>query len=95
MVKVVFGERLNHKEKEGDMEATPSTDSIIIEFGCLFRAEIRECSLATILMACSKLLPQMLTDFIQKVLLGFGGNAMGQPRKPFCCHTCGNDKEFI
>ena len=46
-------------------------------------------------MAFSKLLPQMLTDFIQKVLLGFGENAMGQSRKPFCCDTCGNDKEFI
>ena len=81
--------------KEGDMGATPGTDRIRIEFGCQLRVEIMECSLATILMAFSKLLPQMLTDFIQKVLLGFGGNAMGQPRKPFCCHTCGNDKEFI
>ena len=95
MVKVVFGEKLNYKEKEGDMGATPSTNSIIIEFGCQFRVEIRECSLATILMAFSKLLPQMLTDFIQKVLLGFGENAMVQSRKPFCCDTCGNDKEFI
>ena len=46
-------------------------------------------------MAFSKLLPQMLTDFIQKVLFVFGENAMGQSRKPFCCDTCGNDKEFI
>ena len=58
------------------MGATPSTNGIIIEFGCQFRVERRECSLATILMAFSKLLPQMLTDFIQKVLLGFGENAM-------------------
>lgn len=41
MVKVVFGEKLNHKEKEGDMGVTPSTNSIIIEFGCQFRVEIR------------------------------------------------------
>ena len=46
-------------------------------------------------MAFSKLLPQMLTDFIQKVLFVFGENAMGQTRKPFCCERCGNDKEFI
>ena len=77
------------------MGVTPCTNSITIEFGCQFRVDIRECSLATILVAFSKLLPQMLTDFIQKVLFVFGENAMGQSRKPFCCDTCGNDKEFI
>ena len=77
------------------MGVTPCTNSITIEFGCQFRVDIRECSLATILVAFSKLLPQMLTDFIQKVLFVFGESAMGQSRKPFCCDTCGNDKEFI
>ena len=77
------------------MRATPGTDRIRIEFGCQLRVEIMECRLATILMAFTKLLPQMLTDFIQKVLLGFGENAMVQSRKPFGCNTCGNDKEFI
>ena len=77
------------------MGVTPCTNSITIEFGCQFRVDIKECSLATILVAFSKLLPQMLTDFIQKVLFVFGESAMGQSRKPFCCDTCGNDKEFI
>ena len=77
------------------MGVTPCTNSITIEFGCQFRVDIRDCSLGTILVAFSKLLPQMLTDFIQKVLFVFGESAMGQSRKPFCCDTCGNDKEFI
>ena len=57
--------------------------------------DIRDSSLATILTAFSKLLPQMLMDFIGKVLLVFGEKAMGQTRKPFCCDKCGNNKEFI
>lgn len=95
MVKSSFGEKLDHKEKEGDMGATPSTDSITIEFGCQFRVEIRESSLGTILIAFGKLLPQILTDFLQKVLIGFGESVMAQSRKPFRCDECGNDKEFI
>ena len=67
------------------MGATPCDNSITIEFDCQFSVDISDSSLATILMAFSKLLPQMLMDFIQKVLLGFGEKAMGQTRKPFCC----------
>jgi hypothetical protein len=77
------------------MGVNPCDNSITIEFSCQFRVEISSSSLATILIAYSKLLPQILTDFIQKVLLGFGENAMGQTKKPFCCDKCGNDKEFI
>jgi len=57
--------------------------------------EIRESSLGTILIAFGKLLPQILTDFLQKVLIGFGESVMAQSRKPFRCDECGNDKEFI
>lgn len=77
------------------MGVNPCDNSITIEFSCQFRVEISDSRLATILIAFSKLLPQILTDFIQKVLLGFGENAMGQTKKPFCCDKCGNDKEFI
>lgn len=77
------------------MGVNPCGNSTTIEFSCQFRVEISSSSLATILIAFSKLLPQILTDFIQKVLLGFGENAMGQTRKPFGCDKCGNDKEFI
>ena len=71
------------------------SDSITIEFDCQFSVEIADSSLATILTAFCKLLPQILTDFIQKVIIGFGEYGMGHYRKPFCCERCGNDKEFI
>ena len=77
------------------MGATPCTNSIIIEFGCQFRVELTDSSLEAILKAFCKLLPEILRDFIQKVLVGFGESAMGQSRKPFCCDRCGNEKEFI
>nr|WP_281723025.1 hypothetical protein [Nitrosomonas nitrosa] len=41
------------------------------------------------------LLPQLLEDFFQKVLVGFGEYEMTQERKSFTCHSCGNDREFI
>ena len=57
--------------------------------------EITDSSLGTILKAFSKLLPEILRDFIQKVMIGFGEYGMGLSRKPFSCEGCGNDKEFI
>ena len=77
------------------MGATPRTDSITIEFGCQFRVELADSSLGSILKAFCKLLPEILMDVIQKVLVGFGESAMSHSRKPFCCDRCGNDKEFI
>lgn len=77
------------------MGELPRDNGITIEFDCQFRVDISDSSLAAILMAFSKLLPQVLMDFIHKVLLGFGERAMGQTRKPFCCERCGNDKGFI
>ncbi|MDN3515179.1 MAG: hypothetical protein NG747_12370 [Candidatus Brocadia sp.] len=77
------------------MGATPCTNSITMEFGCQFRVELTDSSLGTILKAFCKLLPEILRDFIQKVLVEFGESAMGQSRKPFCCDKCGNDKVFI
>ncbi|OQY98044.1 MAG: hypothetical protein B6D35_13080, partial [Candidatus Brocadia sp. UTAMX2] len=40
-------------------------------------------------------LPEILRDFIQKIVVGFGESAMARSRKPFCCDECGNDKGFI
>ncbi len=77
------------------MGATPCRDSIRIEFGCQFRVELSDSSLAAVIMAFSKLSPDILRDFIQKVLVGFGESIMGHSRKPFCCDRCGNDKGFI
>lgn len=77
------------------MGATPCTNNITIEFGCQFLVELKDSSLESILKAFCKLLPEILRDFIQKVLVGFGESAMGQSQKPFCCDKCGNNKVFI
>ena len=77
------------------MGVTPGTNGITIEFGCQFRIELTDSSLEAILKAFCKLLPELLRDFIQKVLVGFGEYGMGLSRKPFCCDECGNNKEFI
>ena len=77
------------------MGATPCTDGITIEFGCQIRVELKDGSLESILKAFCKILPEILRDFIQKIVVGFGESAMAQSRKPFCCDECGNDKEFI
>jgi hypothetical protein len=52
-------------------------------------------SLESILKAFCKILPEILRDFIQRIVVGFGESAMAQSRKPFCCDECGNDKGFI
>jgi len=77
------------------MGATPCTTNIIVEYDCQFRAHLKDGSLTTILSAFCKLLPQILTDFIQKALIGYGEYVMSLPKKPFCCKECGNDREFI
>ena len=41
------------------------------------------------------LLPQLLEDFFQKVLVGFGEYEMGLKKKSFACKCCGNDTKFV
>jgi hypothetical protein len=41
------------------------------------------------------LLPDLLVDFFQKVLVGFAEYEMGLKEKLFSCDNCGNDSEFI
>lgn len=54
------------------MGATPCTDGITIEFGCQIRVELKDGSLESILKAFCKILPEILRDFIQKIVVGFG-----------------------
>ena len=77
------------------MGATLCTDGITIEFGCQIRVELKDGSLESILKAFCKILPEILRDFIQKIVVGFGESAMARSRKPFCYDECGNDKGFI
>lgn len=76
------------------MGVTPQRKGITIIFDCQFEAHLEDSSLSSILVAFGKLLPLLLTDFIQKVLLGFGEHMMAQKEKPFGC-SCGNNREFI
>lgn len=75
------------------MGVTPQGKGITIDFDCQFEVYLKDSSLMSILAAFAVLLPQLLTDFIQKVLVGFGEYAMALKRKPFAC-LCGNDEGF-
>lgn len=77
------------------MGISPCTTNITVEFECQFRVDIKDGSIKTILAAFCKILPQMLTDFIEKVVIGLGEYAMSQKKKQFCCDKCGNEEEFI
>ncbi len=75
------------------MGVTPQRKGITISFDCQFEVHLKDSSLSSILAAFAELLPQILTDFIQKVLVGFGEHVMALKKKPFAC-GCGNDREF-
>lgn len=76
------------------MGTTPQCNGITIDFDCQFEVHLKDSRISTILAAYSTLLPQLLRDFFQKVLLGFGEYAMSLKSKPFSC-KCGNNKKFI
>ena len=77
------------------MGVTPQETDITVEFDCQFRVLLSDCRLTTLLAAFCTLLPKILTDFLQKALIGYGELAMARSVKPFCCGKCGNDREFI
>jgi hypothetical protein len=65
-----------------------------ITFNCEFDVAITSSELPAIMKAFAKLLPLLLTDFTQKILLAFAEFYMGQKIKPFPC-VCGNAEHFI
>ncbi|MCD4780028.1 MAG: hypothetical protein K8S27_05690, partial [Candidatus Omnitrophica bacterium] len=67
---------------------------ITIDFDCQFKVHLKDSRISTILAGFAALLPQLLMDFFQKVLVGFGEYAMALKKKPFTC-KCGNDADFI
>lgn len=77
------------------MGINPQENSITIRYNWQFTLHFKDSKLRTILAVFSEVLPQILAEFIQSVLIGFGEHAMSISRKPFCCARCGNDKEFI
>jgi len=76
------------------MGITQQCQDITIDFDCQFKVHLKDSRIATILAAFAALLPHLLMDFFQKVLVGFGEYAMALKKKPFAC-KCGNDAYFI
>ncbi len=76
------------------MGITPQREGITIDFYCQFRVHFKDSRISTILASFAALLPQLLMDFFQKVLVCFGEYAMTLKKKPFTCN-CGNDADFI
>jgi hypothetical protein len=81
-------------EKESNMGITPHKKGITIGFDCQFEVQLKDSGLSTILAAFGELLCRLLSDFIQKVLVGYGEYAMTLKKKPFACSCCGNDEGF-
>jgi hypothetical protein len=73
----------------------PQGRDITIEFDCQFRHHLQSSDFASIMKAFLILLPRLLEDFFQKVLVGFGEYEMALKKKPFACKCCGNDTAFI
>ena len=76
------------------MGVTPQDKVITIGFDCQFDMHLKVSTISSILAAFAELLPQLLADFFQKVLVGFGEHAMTLRKKPFACVCCGNDEDF-
>jgi len=76
------------------MGVTPQDKVITIGFDCQFDMHLKDSTISSILAAFAELLPQLLADFFQKVLVGFGEHAMTLRKKPFACVCCGNDEDF-
>jgi hypothetical protein len=73
----------------------PQGQGTTFEFDNQFRVTLQDSSFASIMTAFLMLLPQMLEDFFQKVLVGFAEYEMALKKKAFACECCGNDTEFI
>jgi hypothetical protein len=76
------------------MGITPHGKGITIGFDCQFEVHLKDSRLSSILAAFGELFSHLLTDFVQKVLVGFGEYAMALKKKPFACSCCGNNEEF-
>jgi len=77
------------------MEETPLKKDITIEFACQFRVNLQDSDFSSIMKAFLMLLPKLLEDFFQKILIGFGEYEMGLKKKTFACKCCGNDTDFV
>ncbi len=67
---------------------------LAINFDISFTIKIAGISLETILTAFKKFLPEILTQFITNILLGYAEYVMSKSEKPFECDKCGNSRKF-
>ena len=77
------------------MGMTPQEKDLRIEFGCQFTLTLPDVRLSTLLAIFTYFLPKLLSDFLQKALMGYGELVMARKKKPFGCSKCGNDERFI
>jgi len=54
------------------MEIIPQEEGITIDFYCQFKVHLKDSHISTILACFGAILPQLLMDLFQKVLVGFG-----------------------
>jgi hypothetical protein len=76
------------------MGATPHVKDITIDFDCQFRVQLESSGFASIMNAFLVLLPQLMADFFQKVLVAFAEYEMACQEKSFDC-KCGNHTDFV
>lgn len=66
-----------------------------INFKLEYDLDLNNCNLDTIICLFAKLMPMILTDLFNTILLSFADNYMGLYEKPFCCESCKNTTWFI
>ena len=66
-----------------------------INFKIEYDLDLKDCNLDSIICLFSKLIPMILVDLFNIVLLSFADEFMAQDEKPFCCEDCGNTSWFI
>ena len=74
---------------------TSPSSHITMEYECQFRVLLKDSRLTTLIAAFATLLPQILSDFVHKALVGYAEIVMAWTKKPFACERCGNDREMI
>jgi len=92
---IIIVKEVTISQKEVNMGMARQCNGITIDFDCQFKVHLKDSRISTILAAYSTLLPQLLRDFFQKVLVGFGEYAMALKLKPFSCSKCSNNEDFI
>jgi len=72
----------------------PSTE-ITVEYDCHIRPSVKGAYRMTLLAAFAVVLPQLLTEFLENILLGYARQVMAWPRKLCAYDHCDNGRDFI